>query len=93
MMSPFHLCASSFPCKTLQKNQWIEEFRTEFASLFESCYREFGSLSETIAPHKCSDIVPLPPVVEKAFKDLEIMATIKFYPGCSLVVLKLYRST
>ena len=78
-------------------DQWPEEFRTEFASIFDSCCRKVGSLSETMAPQMCSEIAPLPPVKEKAFSDLEIikiqliMATI--YPGCSLEVLKLYRST
>ena len=78
-------------------DQWPEEFRTELASVFESCCRETGSLSETTAPQKFSEIVPLPPIVEKAFNDLEIdkiqslMGNV--YPGCSLEVLKLYRSS
>lgn len=38
-------------------DQWPEEFRTEFASVFESCCRETGSLSETTAPQKFSEIV------------------------------------
>ena len=50
-------------------DQWPEELKT---SILDSCYREVGSLSGTTAPQKCSEIVPLPPVKEKAFSYVEV---------------------
>lgn len=49
--------------------QWPDDLWSEFSNVFNTCYKESGSLSEVAYP---SQIVALPPISEKSFHNFEI---------------------
>ena len=52
--------------------EWPESFKLEIQPLFQSYYRESGSLLETMSTGNASNIKPLPPFREKSFNTDEL---------------------
>lgn len=83
--------------QSVSLDQWPEEFKHEFSPMFESCFKQGGSLAESASSAGASNVKPLPPISEKAFLDQEIIkiksVVSSVHLNSQIEVVKLHKST
>ena len=74
---------------------WPSEFRSEISPLLQEFHK--GTLSETTMPTEPQDVMPLPPIIEKVFDDIEEdkikMAIHTSYCNTNYRIMRLHKST